>query len=191
MFLASLALAAAVYAAQPASAPSKPEPITFANYGFRINSLLETPSDATIMPAVQMSLPVAPFPSDKTKQFPPNVDVQVLAYPDGLGKYMTDSKADLVKVGYTLVAETKPSATEWQVEYIGFLEGTPMHWYTRAVSANNKIYVATGGMPDEMWAKFSAQIKRCVDSLQALGAAAPASSPPPLILTPVPAAPKP
>jgi len=179
IYFTGLAILTAVYAAQPASAPATPSTLDFPTYGFRINSL-EMPTTQDVSAALQMSWPQMPMPRNKNLTFAPNVNVVILNNDKGMADYIDNQRLSMRMSGISIVADDNADAAkpgskpakpdQWNLEYIAPV-GTPpnvtaMHWYVHAVFSKSRVYVATGGMPDEMWTLYSDKIKDCVNSLE-------------------------
>ncbi len=171
IYFTGLAILSAVYAAQPAAAPATPSTLNFPTYGFRINSF-EMPTDSNVMSALVMSLP--PLPLSGGRAFPPSVNVMVVSTQKQMADYITGERLNMTTNGFSIVknGDDTTTANEWKVEYIAVTQGVAMHWYAHAVWNNGRIYIATGGTPDEMWPDYGSKIKDCVNSLQATGTAA-------------------
>jgi len=171
IYLSGLTILTAIYAATPASAPSVSAPLTFPVYGFSINPF-ELPTDGAVAPAVQMSWPILPMPSNKNQGYPPAVNVIVWPGTSNMDEYKTREKLDLQMKGLSVLHESSNAGnTEWMLEYVGVAGGAGMHWYAHVVSSPGRIFIATGVSPDEMWSQFGDKIKACVDSLKATGTA--------------------
>lgn len=171
IYFTGLAVLSAVYAAQPAAAPAAPAPstLTFPTYGFRINSF-EMPTDTNVLGALVMSLPALPLSGNR--YFPPSVNVMVVSTQKEMTDYIATERLNMTTNGFAIVKNgDSATANDWKVEYIAVTQGIAMHWYAHAVWTKGRVYVATGGTPDEMWAQQGAKIKACVDSLQATGTA--------------------
>ncbi len=174
LYFTGLAILTAVYAAQPASAPA-PNVLTLPTYGFRINSF-ESPTSGGAG-ALVMSWPSLPLSGGRS--YAPNVNVIFIpTSDDNINNYVATERLDMQTKGFTIVKNgDNASSTEWKVEYIALAQVAPgvpmvpMHWYAHAVWTKNRIYIASGGVPDEMWAQVSDKIKECADSLQATGTA--------------------
>ncbi len=192
LYVTGLAALTAVYAAAPAATPTAPAPstLTFPTYGFRINSF-ETPTNSPILGAVQMSFPPMPLPSGNNQYFPPSVNVMIVSSDKGMDDYVTSERLGLTTRGFSIVKNGDDTSVknEWRIEYIGVVSNIAMHWYAHAVLSNGRVYIATGGVPDEMWPQYGDKIKACVNSLQATGTAV--TTPPPALSLASPGAPVP
>lgn len=183
IYFTGLAVLSAVYAAQPAAAPSSPAPsaLSFPTYGFRINSF-EMATEGDVRGALIMSLPALPLVGNRA--FPPSVNVLIVSTQKTMADYITTERLGMTTNGFTIVKNGDDTSTpnEWKVEYIAVASGNngsvAMHWYAHAVWTKGRIYIATGGTPDEMWSQYGDKIKACVNSLQSTGTA---------VIAPIPA----
>ena len=172
VFLCSLAVFSTAVAADsaPATAMSAPAPLVMPNYGFRIDPL-DAGTAAPVSPALQMYMPPASLPSNNNLTFSPNVYVQVVPYLGSMQDYVNEATAKMQADGYIIRAQISLNANEWNLEYIGVLNGLAMHWFAKVVYSDHRVYYAAGGTPDEMWAMYGDKLKVCVNSLQVTGTA--------------------
>jgi hypothetical protein len=170
IYFTGLAILSAVYAAQPAAAPATPSTLNFPTYGFRINSF-EMATDTNVLGALVMSLPALPLSGNRA--FPPSVNVMIVSTQKEMADYITTERLNMTTNGFAIVknGDDTSKANEWKVEYIAVASGVAMHWYAHAVWTKGRVYIATGGTPDEMWGEMGEKIKACVNSLQATGTA--------------------
>jgi hypothetical protein len=161
--------AAAATPATPAAAPSAPATpatstpstesvLNFPNYGFQISGF-DAPTSGSVVQAAIMFLP-------PNAEMTPSINVLLQPAPNGFATYVSDSKKVLDQNGYKIVQQTDPSSGNWTVEYIGLLQGRPVHWYARALFSNGMIYLATGTLLDDEWNQYGSVMKQCVDSFQ-------------------------
>lgn len=129
--------------------------------GFSI-APLEAPPGETTRQAVMMFLP-------SSGSFAANVNVQVQSYSGTIEEFTTLTLKQLKDVGAKVIEQRKTGNSGLVLEYSGELRGQPLHWYARAEKAAGHVYLATATGAEQDWAKQSALLKACVDSLRCEG----------------------
>jgi hypothetical protein len=145
----------AVYAAAPAPTPGI---LNFPQAGFSIAPYDAPPGDGTVI-----ALTMTPSSTAKNQS---NVNVMIQPYNKSIKEYITLSKSQFSQFKFTIIAEKNPNDNEWVVEYEGAMQGQQFHWYAKAVSANNHVYLVTGTMTESQWVEGSEKIKKSVDSFK-------------------------
>jgi hypothetical protein len=116
-------------------------------YGFQIDALDATPAAAPAT-ALQLCLPA-------TEGFAPNINVQVQPYTGAIKDYATLSKQQFEGMKWKVVSEKQVSDKEWSVEYTGALGDNDLHFCSRAISKDGKVYLATATAKETQWATVS------------------------------------
>ncbi len=129
----------------------------FNQSGFSITALEER-NPGSAYTVLVMFLPV----SDK---FAPNVNVTVQPYRGSIQDYVRLTRSQF-KSGKFKVLEEKIYPDEAVWEYAGRMGELALHWYARAVSRNNQVYLVTATAAEIQWPGLSARMKRCVDSFR-------------------------
>jgi hypothetical protein len=156
--LAVLVLAATASTTQADTAAGG-RAIGFAEHGFTIEPPVG--HDPTQMQqVVTMMLPGG-------NGFAPNVNVQVQPFHGTIEEYLNVSKDQFKSGGITLLSE-KHDARTATIEYMGTMQGQPLHWYARAFLAKNGLVLATGTALESQWKSASAALRKSVDSLRPL-----------------------
>ncbi len=167
ILLFALLLIAAVYAAQPVSTPPK---LVFSEAEFSIAPYESVLADTNIVPVI-MAQPAS-------NGFASNVNVMIQPFAGPMSEFISVSDAQFKKANITIISEKTPQPNEWITEYKDSSNGRNLHFYARALSANNHVYLATGTCLEQNWATDAPKIKNCVDSLTPLiKASSSASSP--------------
>lgn len=131
--------------------------LVFPANGFSI-APLDGKAGAGSFTALMMFLPV-------TDGFGPNVNVMIQPYPGTLQTYADLSRQQFAAAKMTLVSEQLADGM-LTLEYTGTLQNNAMHFYSRAFSADGKVYLATATAREAQWETSGAKLKSCVDSLR-------------------------
>jgi hypothetical protein len=139
------ALIAAVWFSLAISSRSAAATIDLPLYGFQIDALDAAPDASSPTTVIQTFLPA-------TDGFAPNINVQIQPYTGTIKDYATTSKSQFERVKWKVVSDQQPNDNEWNVEYTGSFQGSDLHFYARAVSANGKVYLITATAKESQWA---------------------------------------
>jgi hypothetical protein len=139
--------------------PARAATIDLPLYGFQIDALDATPSTSTPTTVLEMFLPA-------TESFAPNINVQIQPFAGKIKDYVTLSKSQFEQMKWKVVTEQQPGDNEWDVEYTGSYQGSDLHFYARAMSANGKIYIATATAKESQWPTISDALRKHVDSFK-------------------------
>lgn len=133
-------------------------PISLPDYGFQIDPLDGNPGAASAQALITFLPPV--------DGFSPNVNVMIQPYPRTMADYIELSKGQFSQMGWTVVSEKNVSDTEWIAEYTGSMNGSPLHWYARAVLSDGKVYLVTGTCAAASWDSVGDALKSSVGSFK-------------------------
>jgi hypothetical protein len=139
------------------------ERLVFENYGFSIEKL-EAPEQEIPdnFQAIIMFLPA-------DNNFAPNVNVQVQKYKENINAYIKLSAEQFKAYGMKIINQTKNDKEQTAVfEYTGQMNGFNLHFYSKAIASNGKVYLVTGMAAVSQWDKAGKTIKKAVDSFQIL-----------------------
>lgn len=137
-------------------AATAPARLEFKTAGFSIEALEpETPSDSVT--PVMMTLP----PRDG---FAPNVNVVIQPWKEGIDGYVVLSKKQFESMHFTVISSVKSTPSSATLEYKGNLPQGALHFYSRAISTGDKVYLVTATALETNWPADSTKLKRCVDS---------------------------
>jgi len=128
-------------------------------YGFQIDALDAAPDASSPTTVIQTFLPA-------TDGFAPNINVQVQPYTGTIKDYATTSKSQFEQMKWKVVSDQQPNDTEWNVEYTGSFNGSDLHFYARAVSANGKLYLITATAKESQWATLGDTLLKHVQSFK-------------------------
>ena len=129
-------------------------------YGFQIDALDVAPDPDRTTTALLLCLPV-------TDRFAPNINVQIQPYTETIKDYAEVSKGQFEQLKWKVVSEKLIGDNEWSAEYTGQQQGNDLHFYSRAISKNGKVYLATGTAKESQWATVGDTLRQHVDSLKA------------------------
>ena len=137
---------------------SSAESLLFKKAGFAIDILDDPPRLANSAP-VMMTLPAV-------NGFAANINVLIQSYPGiTLDDYRKISEAEFVLAGF----KTATSAIKDNVlvfEYEGIMNGSSLHFYSKAVKKGSLFYLTTATDLKSEWPKNSNKLKSVVDSFQ-------------------------
>ena len=128
-------------------------------YGFQIDALDAAPDASSPTTVIQTFLPA-------TDGFAPNINVQVQPYTGTIKDYATTSKSQFEQMKWKVVSDQQPNDSEWNVEYTGSFNGSDLHFYARAVSANGKVYLITATAKESQWATLGDTLLKHVQSFK-------------------------
>ena len=150
-----LIVAMALLASPPISTLSAQTKITFPAHGFSIAALEPESAPAAASTPLLMSLP-------PTEGFAPNVNVSIQPHGGTLDAFVEFSQNQFDQMGMQILRQTTSEAGEWFVEYAGALGDIPLHWYSRAVPRDGKIYLVTATARESQWAAVGERLRACV-----------------------------
>ena len=128
-------------------------------YGFQIDALDATPNASAATTALVLCLP----PSEG---FGPNINIQIQPYTGTIKEYATLSKGQFEELKWKIISEKEIGDNEWSVEYIGTEQSGELHFYTRAISKNGKVYLATATAKESQWPTISDTLRQHIDSFK-------------------------
>jgi PsbP len=128
-------------------------------YGFRIDALDAAPGASGSTTALEMCLPA-------TEGFRPNINVQIQPYTGTMKEYATLSKGQFDELKWKVITDQQVGDNEWSVEYTGTLQAGDLHFYSRAISKNGKVYLATATAKESQWTTLSDTLRQHVDSFK-------------------------
>ena len=128
-------------------------------YGFQIDALDAAPDASSPTTVIQTFLPA-------TDGFAPNINVQIQPYTGTIKDYATTSKSQFEQVKWKVVSDQQPNDSEWNVEYTGSFNGSDLHFYARAVSANGKVYLITATAKESQWATMGDTLLKHIQSFR-------------------------
>src|SRR5246127_246445 len=128
-------------------------------YGFQMDALDATPDPSSPTTVIQTFLPA-------TDGFAPNINVQVQPYTGTIKDYATTSKSQFEQMKWKVVSDQQPNDSEWNVEYTGSFNGSDLHFYARAVSANGKVYLITATAKESQWATVGDTLLKHIQSFK-------------------------
>ena len=134
------------------------EPLQFPKYGFSVDSLDAPPTEPSTM-ALVLFLPA-------TDEFAPNVNVIIQGPIDSLAQFVELSKQQFKDLDYNIVSEDSTSESEWSVEYSGAAPQGKLHWFSRAIFKDRRVYLVTATALERQWSDTSEQLRNCVNSLK-------------------------
>jgi hypothetical protein len=152
-------IAAAAFLSLATFLPARAATIDLPLYGFQIDALDGTPNTSAPTTVLEMFLPA-------TESFAPNINVQIQPYTGTIKDYVTLSKGQFEQMKWKIVSEEQTGDNEWDVEYTGSYQGSDLHFYARAVSANGKIYIATATAKESQWPTVSDTLRKHIDSFK-------------------------
>jgi hypothetical protein len=128
-------------------------------YGFQIDALDATPNASTTTTALVLCLPAS-------EGFGPNINVQIQPYTGTIKEYATLSKGQFEELKWKIISEKEIGDNEWTVEYTGTGQSGELHFYARAISKNEKVYLATATAKETQWAAVSDTLRQHIDSFK-------------------------
>jgi hypothetical protein len=96
--------------------------------------------------------------------FSPNVGLQVQPFPETMAAYAEVSREQFAQMGWKVLREENRSENEWVVEYSGQLQNMALHFFSRALLHEGKVYLLTGVSLASRWEKDEAALRKVVDS---------------------------
>ena len=112
-----------------------------------------------------MSYQLALFYLPPVDGFAPNVGVRVQVFYGTMKEYDEISAKQFKKTGIKLLHH-QVRGNEAVYEYDGELRGTHMHWYSRAVKKDDRVYVITATALQSQWGSVKDELVHSVDSFE-------------------------
>jgi len=111
----------------------------------------------------KMSYQLALFYLPPVDGFAPNVGVRVQVFHGSMREYDEISAGQFKQTGLDLTHH-QVHRNEAVYEYNGNLRGTHMHWYSRAVKKDNRVFVVTATALQNQWKRVEDELRQSVDS---------------------------
>lgn len=138
-----------------ASSVSVAGELVFHQAGFRISSIEATPGDVPTQ-ALVMSLP-------PEMGFSANVNVQIQPYSGSIEEYKRLSDIQFYDLEFNVYRSDIAENTAI-FEYAGKLNETALHWYAKAVKADDHVYLVTATSLEALWDKYRSRLITAVES---------------------------